>query len=274
MSGSPLASAPPITVTQENGASATVPTPNQTPTYPRTGPTEGARAHCPARMQNQKKKGEPHARSANARPSADALHRNADQDHRDRASANRFLHRQTRNRRQQRRPNAKRFARATRLFGRAQSECRSSAKDRTERRVPGDQLVCQTAHPIHFHRRVPGRKKRRNPQSRYWQSTRLFGQARQNNRSIDLEMRSEKRARAGTTTCQAAHSILRLRYELSRLAAQGADPETAAHATRLLRWATAWQQRRIARTIARIGTAKPSKQQDDPGSLSTPPLND
>ena len=57
MSGSPLASAPPITVTQENGASATVPTPNQTPTYPRTGPTEGARAHCPARMQKQKRRG-------------------------------------------------------------------------------------------------------------------------------------------------------------------------------------------------------------------------
>ena len=57
MSGSPLASAPPITVTQENGASATVPTPNQTPPYPRTGPTEGARAHCPARMQNQKREG-------------------------------------------------------------------------------------------------------------------------------------------------------------------------------------------------------------------------
>ena len=136
MSGSPLASAPPTTVTQENDASATVPTPNQTPTYPRTGPTEGARAHCPARMQNQKKKGEPHARSANAGPSADALHRNADQDHRDHASANRFLHRQTRNRRQQRRPNAKRFTRTTRLFGWAPEGQRNGPPARCDEQEP------------------------------------------------------------------------------------------------------------------------------------------
>ena len=82
-------------------------------------------------------------------------------------------------------------------------------------------------------------------------------------------MRSEKRARADTTTTgQAAHSVLRLRYELSRLAAQGADPGTAAHAARLLRWAAAWQQQRIARTIAhhdaRVGT--PSAVAHDDGN--------
>ena len=81
-------------------------------------------------------------------------------------------------------------------------------------------------------------------------------------------MRSEKRARADTTTTgQAAHSVLRLRYELSRLAAQGADPGTAAHAARLLRWAAAWQQQRIARTIAhhdaRVGTPSAVARDDE-----------
>ena len=63
-------------------------------------------------------------------------------------------------------------------------------------------------------------------------------------------MRKGKQARTDITESQAAHSILKLRYELNRLAAQP-DQKIAAHAARLLRWAAAWQQRRIARTIAR-----------------------
>ena len=78
-------------------------------------------------------------------------------------------------------------------------------------------------------------------------------------------MRKGKRARTDTTESQAAHSVLKLRYELNHLAAQP-DQKTAAHASRLLRWAAAWQQRRIARTTAhrdaRVGTPSTATRDD------------
>ena len=114
--------------------------------------------------------------------------------------------------------------------------------------VLDDQFACQTALPIHFHRRAPDRKKRRIPQSRYPQATRLFGQA-QSQRAIDTSMRKGERAHVDITTSQAAHSTIKLCYELNRLAAQS-DTKIAAHAIRLLRWAAAHQQQRLARKIA------------------------
>ena len=81
---------------------------------------------------------------------------------------------------------------------------------------------------------------------------RLFGRA-QAQRATDSSMRKGKQAHADITESQAAHSILKLRYELNRLATQN-DTKITAHAIRLLRWAAAHQQRRIARTIAQHDT--------------------
>ena len=79
-------------------------------------------------------------------------------------------------------------------------------------------------------------------------------------------MRKRKRARTDITESQAAHSVLKLRYELNHLAAQP-DQKTAAHAGRLLRWAATWQQRRIARTTAhrdaRVGTPSAAARDDE-----------
>ena len=84
-------------------------------------------------------------------------------------------------------------------------------------------------------------------------------------------MRTKKRARAEhTTECQAAHSILKLRQELSSIAAQ-ADPESAAHAARLLRWAAAWQQLRIARTTAHRDQRQQRQQQPPTTQLKALP---
>ena len=79
-------------------------------------------------------------------------------------------------------------------------------------------------------------------------------------------MRKGKQARTDITESQTAHSILKLRYELNRLAAQP-DQKIAAHAARLLRWAAAHQQRRITRTIAhhdaRVGTPSAPAHDDE-----------
>ena len=78
--------------------------------------------------------------------------------------------------------------------------------------------------------------------------------------------KNHARAYVNVTTNQAAHSIGRLCFELNKLAALG-NPQTAAHAIRLLKWAAAQQQRRIARKIAqsdaRDDTARAAAQNDD-----------
>eukprot|EP00900_Chrysochromulina_parva_P027576 jgi/Chrpa1/9452/Chrysochromulina_OHIO_Genome00018983-RA len=78
--------------------------------------------------------------------------------------------------------------------------------------------------------------------------------------------KNHARAYVNVTTNQAAHSIGRLRFELNKLAALG-NPQTAAHAIRLLKWAAAQQQRRLAKKIAqsdaRDVTARAAAQNDD-----------
>ena len=78
--------------------------------------------------------------------------------------------------------------------------------------------------------------------------------------------KNHARAYVNVTTNQAAHSIGRLRFELHKLAALG-NPQTAAHAIRLLRWAAAQQQQRLAKKIAqsdaRDDTARAAAQNDD-----------
>ena len=78
--------------------------------------------------------------------------------------------------------------------------------------------------------------------------------------------KNHARAYVNATTNQAAHSIGRLRFELHKLAALG-NPQTAAHAIRLLRWAAAQQQQRLAKKIAqsdaRDDTARAAAQNDD-----------
>jgi len=78
--------------------------------------------------------------------------------------------------------------------------------------------------------------------------------------------KNHARAYVNVTTNQAAHSIGRLRFELNKLAALG-NPQTAAHAIRLLKWAAAQQQRRLAKKIAqsdaRDATARAARAQNN-----------
>ena len=168
MSGSLLASAPPLTVIQKNGANgATGATYDQADTHDQAPPRCPRDYALPRPHAEKEKKRDEHVNVATQDPTWLT------------STALQTCNRQTRH------PPSTLFTGATQKasnsFGnKASDPCRPHAflaglnqsadlakKTRTERRVPGEQLACQTAHPIHFHRRVTGRKKRRIPQSRH-----------------------------------------------------------------------------------------------------------